>query len=298
MGSGGGSSQLGCQIVLGQAVAKEVKGLFRSVGELKQLEVLGRNGSRIHQGVEIENLLPVVGTVNQDGDLLGQFVGLGQGEDLEHFIERAEAAGEHHQRLRQIGKPQFAHEEVVELEVERGRDVGIGRLLEGQPDVQPDGLSAGLASAAVGGFHNAGAAAGGDDEAVLTRGNLEGPAGEQLREAARVLVVASHFNRRNGALALQIGGFAGGYVGWTGWLLVAGRGLLATPRAIAPPGWGLPGRPSGLGTDPLSPFSINKLALGTGGENEMIIKSPRRTGLWPLACKATRPVPVPVLDSP
>jgi len=37
----------------------------------------------------------------------------------------------------------------VELKVERGRDVGVGRLLEGQPDVHPDGFAAGLVSAAI-----------------------------------------------------------------------------------------------------------------------------------------------------
>ena len=90
-----------------------------------------------------------------------------EGEDFEHLVERAEAAGKDHQRLGQIGEPILAHEEVVELEVERGRDVGVRRLLEGQLDVESDGLAAGLVGAAVGGLHDAGAAAGGDDEAAL-----------------------------------------------------------------------------------------------------------------------------------
>jgi hypothetical protein len=51
---------------------------------------------------------------------LASFVGLVEGEELEHFVERAEAAGEDDQRFGEVGEPVLAHEEVVELEVERG----------------------------------------------------------------------------------------------------------------------------------------------------------------------------------
>ena len=65
-------------------------------------------------------MLPVLRTVDDDGDLLGEFFGLGEREHLEHLVERAEAAGKDDQRLGQIGEPELAHEEVVEVEVERG----------------------------------------------------------------------------------------------------------------------------------------------------------------------------------
>ena len=54
--------------------------------------------------------------------------------------------------------------------------------------------------AKIGGFHDARAAAGGDDEAVALGRNLGGPFGQQEGQPARVLVVASHVNGGFGAL--------------------------------------------------------------------------------------------------
>ncbi len=86
-------------------------------------------------------LLPVARSVNDDGDLLGQLPRLRQGEQLEHLVQGAESAGKDHQCLGQIREPELAHEKVVELEVQAGRDVGVGHLLEGQFDVEADGLA-------------------------------------------------------------------------------------------------------------------------------------------------------------
>ena len=190
---------------------------------MEEIEILGRDGARIDQHLEVEDFLPVIRSINKDGDPFVDLPGLRQREDLEHLVEGAEAAGKNHQRLGQIGEPQLAHEEVVELEVERGRDVGIGPLLEGQQDVHADGFAAGLVRAAVGRFHNAGTAAGGDDETMLARGDGFGPLREQLRQAARVFVVARHLHGGHGALELQNAGAAGCDLACLGRLLVAGR---------------------------------------------------------------------------
>jgi hypothetical protein len=153
------------------------------------------------------------------------FLGLGEGEDFKHLVERAEAAGKDDQRLGEIGEPELAHEEVMELEVERGGDVRVGMLLEGQADVEAHGFAAGLVCASVGGFHDAGATAAGDDEAMTARGYLFGPGGEHMGELAGVFVVASHFDGGLGALELQLRGLTGGDLRGLGGLLVAGRGL-------------------------------------------------------------------------
>ena len=50
--------------------------------------------------------------------LLRQLARLRQREDLEHLVERAEAAGKNDQRLGQVREPELPHEEVVELEVQ------------------------------------------------------------------------------------------------------------------------------------------------------------------------------------
>jgi hypothetical protein len=69
---------------------------------------------------QVDDALPVARSVDEHGDLLGQLLGLRQGQQLEHLVQRAEAAGKDHQRLGQIGEPELAHEEVVELEVQVG----------------------------------------------------------------------------------------------------------------------------------------------------------------------------------
>ena len=73
---------------------------------------------------------------------LRQLLGLRQRQDLQHFVQRSEAARKHHQRLGEIREPELAHEEVVKLEAQLRADVRIGQLLERQPDIQPDGFAA------------------------------------------------------------------------------------------------------------------------------------------------------------
>ena len=76
----------------------------------------------------------------------------------------------------------------------------VGILLEGQIDVEADGFASGLVGTEVGGFHDAGTTAGGDDEAVAAGGNLNGPLGKKKSQASRVLVVAGHVDGGAGAL--------------------------------------------------------------------------------------------------
>ena len=69
--------------------------------------------------------------------------------------------------------------------------------------LKPIALAAGLVRAAIGRFHDAGAAAGADDEAVARRLERQAPLGQLVRELARVLVVARPLDRL--AAALQRG---------------------------------------------------------------------------------------------
>ena len=87
------------------------------------------------------------------------FLRLRERQDLEQLVERAEAARKSDQRVRQVREPQLAHEEVVELEAQLGRDIGVGTLLLRQADVEPDAAPAGERGAAVGRFHDAGTTA-------------------------------------------------------------------------------------------------------------------------------------------
>ncbi len=119
------------------------------VGELEEVEVLEGDGALFGHGFEVDDGLPVFGAVDDYGDGLGEFLGLREGEELEHLVEGAEAAGEDDEGLGEVGEPVLAHEEVVELEVELGGDPGVGALFEGELDVEADGLAACLEGSAV-----------------------------------------------------------------------------------------------------------------------------------------------------
>ena len=80
--------------------------------------------------LEVDDLRPVFLAVDHNTYVLGELLGLGEGEELEHLVEGAEAAGEDNQGLSKVGEPELTHEEVVELEVQFGGDVGVGHLLE------------------------------------------------------------------------------------------------------------------------------------------------------------------------
>src|SRR5260370_37996458 len=88
-------------------------------------------------------------------------------------------------------EPQLAHEEVVKLEGQPARDVGIGPLLVRQPDVKPNSSSAGLGSAAIGGLHNSGTTSRADHVSVNVGLKALRPNRDQSPEFARLLVVAS-----------------------------------------------------------------------------------------------------------
>src|SRR5580704_15217312 len=153
-------------MVFGEAVAEELESIFGGVDEFEEVEVFRRNRAGVYEGLEVHDAVPVFAAVDDYENFLGEFVGLGEGKDFKEFVDGAEATRENHQRLGEIGEPEFTHEEIVELEVQRGRDVGIGILLEGQTDVEADAFASGFVGAEVGGFHDAGTSAGGDDEAA------------------------------------------------------------------------------------------------------------------------------------
>src|SRR5450631_1319404 len=190
------------EVMFGQASTQKLEYIFGAVDDLELVEVFGGNGAGVDEGLKVQDAVPVLAAVDDDQDFLGQLVGLREREDLEEFVHGAETAGENDESLGEIGEPEFAHEEVMELEVQRGSDVLVGTLLERQLDIQADRLSSGFVGAEVGGFHNAGTSAGGDDEAAAAGGDLNGPRGQHVREAARVLVVAGHIDGGLGRLQI------------------------------------------------------------------------------------------------
>ena len=118
----------------------------RIVGELEQLEVLAVDHAVPDQRVEVDDLVPVARSVEHDRNAALDLARLHQRQDFAHLVERAEAAGKHHQRARQVREPELAHEEVVELERQLAREIGIRPLLVRQADVEADRLAAGVAT--------------------------------------------------------------------------------------------------------------------------------------------------------
>ena len=82
----------------------------------------------------------------------------------------------------------------MELEVQALGDVVVGALLEGQPDVQPDSLSAGLGRTAIGRFHDAGPSARRDNEPIELKRQREAPTRQTARHFTCVLVVFRPFD--------------------------------------------------------------------------------------------------------
>ena len=146
-------------MMLGEMRLQQRERLLWRVRSLDQIDVPRADRSPVGHRLETEDRIPVLGPVEDDLDLLRQLLGLHQRQDLEHLVERAEAARKDHERLGEIRKPELAHEEVVELEVQSLGDVAIRALLERKPDVQADRLAAGIGSAAIGRFHDPGTAA-------------------------------------------------------------------------------------------------------------------------------------------
>ena len=162
---------------------------FRRIRARQKVDVLFRNRTPLDQRLHAQNRVPVFAAVEKNLNLLGELLGLHQRENLEHLVERSEAAGENHECLCQVRKPELAHEEIVKLEVQAVGDVGIRPLLARKADVQPDRLSAAFGCPAIGGLHDPRTAAGRHDEPVMRRVEPARPFGQHAREHARVFVI-------------------------------------------------------------------------------------------------------------
>src|SRR5579884_2388345 len=127
-----------------QTLLQNTERLRRRVRILEQIQVLGRNHSVFHQGVEVEDLAPVIAAVEHDQNFAFELLRLRERQDLAQLIQRSESARKYHQRLGQVGEPELAHEEVVKLERQLRRDERIRPLLERKSDIQADGLAAGV----------------------------------------------------------------------------------------------------------------------------------------------------------
>src|SRR5258705_13102083 len=117
---------------------EQLEGGLRRIGTGQEIDVPVADGAPFRQRFQVQNRIPVFAAVQNDLNLLRQLLCLHQGEDLEHLIKRSETAWKDDQRLCQVRKPEFAHEEIVKLEVEAVGDVRVWPLLVREADVQAD----------------------------------------------------------------------------------------------------------------------------------------------------------------
>src|SRR5580700_4726823 len=81
------------------------KGRGGLVDESEQVEVLRANDLMTHQRLEIDDLVPIAFAIQQDRYFALELFCLCQGDDLDHFIERAETPWKNNQRLGKVSEP-------------------------------------------------------------------------------------------------------------------------------------------------------------------------------------------------
>ncbi len=145
-------------------ISDVLHGYFRGIGDEDAIEVFGVDRFHLNKTFadEGEEWLPVF-LSHEDEGKIADFAGLDEGRDFKEFIECAEAAGQADEGVGVFDEHDLADEEVAELN--EAIDVRIWLLLHGELDVAADGGAVGVFGAAVGGFHDAGPAAGHDGEA-------------------------------------------------------------------------------------------------------------------------------------
>src|SRR5437879_64017 len=151
-------------VKLFETAADAVERLVHAVGKLQQVVFAPVDGAPIEHLPPVDYAIPITAAVNEDEIAALQLACLHQGEHFPKLVHGAETPRKDDERLGELREPQLAHEKVVKLKIEPGTDVGVRPLLMGQFDAQTDGFAAGLGRAAVGRLHDAGTAAGTDDE--------------------------------------------------------------------------------------------------------------------------------------
>ena len=129
------------------------------VDDLHQVQVVGADHALLHQAFPepLDQAVPERLVHQDDGNLAG-FAGLHQGQGFHQLVQGAEAPGHHHVGGGEPDEHHLAGEEVAEGLADVL--IGIGVLFVGQLDVEADAGGLAEVGTLVGGFHDAGAAAG------------------------------------------------------------------------------------------------------------------------------------------
>src|SRR5438477_392339 len=78
-----------------------------------------------NQRLEVDDLAPILRSIQYHWDSARQFFGLRQRQGLHEFIQGAKPAGKDHQRAGEVGKPQLSHEEIPKVKGQPRCDVAV-----------------------------------------------------------------------------------------------------------------------------------------------------------------------------
>ena len=156
---------------------------------MEEVEVARADRAVFHERLEIDHVVPVFGAEEHDRHALARLVRLDERQDFEQLVERAKTARKQDDRLGEVDEPELPHEKVMKIEVEFPADVRVVEFFVGDRDGQPDIEPLRLAGAAIGRLHDAGTAAGADDEATLLAVERLRPGRQAPGELPRRLVI-------------------------------------------------------------------------------------------------------------
>ena len=146
-----------------------------------------RDHAFVDHGLEVDHPVPIIAAEQQDRQR-PHLAGLDQGQQLEHFVERAEAAREDSDCARAQQEVHLAKREIVELEAQVRGHIGVGHLLVRKHDIEPDRFGADVGRAAVRRLHDRRAAARADDEMALALLVAAAAAGEPGKLPRHVII--------------------------------------------------------------------------------------------------------------
>lgn len=142
------------------------------IGVFNQRQIFRRNHAMVRQRLQIDDIRPIGFVEKNDGNAR-HLSGLHNGQQFEQLIQRAEAAGKYDKRPCAHGQMHLAHVEIMKLECQLRRCVGIGNLFMRERDVEADAGSPRFKSAPVGRLHDARPAARGDHMGAGTARSIQ-----------------------------------------------------------------------------------------------------------------------------
>src|SRR5262245_48093900 len=146
--------------------------IFDGIRLIEYLQVVCVDGAPTDQSIKVENFIPIWSAEQHNRHCFTRLLRLNQCQHFEELVHCAKAARKDNQGLRKIDKPEFAHEEIVEVENQLRGYITIYTLLVWQLNIHAHRLATGKGGSTIGGLHHPARATGTDDEVTIARQGL------------------------------------------------------------------------------------------------------------------------------